>query len=527
MVARVRGVRLRPFELVSAVVVVGIKAIGVVGATLATETSLAPADLWLSVFDCLAIGALTLALAWGLRTFSGRAAAQLRVLREQVGRTDAEVRSNREQESRHEYRHALQLAELRREVAEVRSDTEHLAAEHTRAATAGSGALRVLMVTSNGAGLGHLTRCLALANEFPADWSVDILTLSTAWSSVSPSNARMHYFPSADRLGLSNAVWHRRFARVFGTFVDKTAPDVIFFDGTAVYRGIHEVARQRLIPFIWVVRGGWKPGIENDQTRHPERIADALVLPGDYATGNEPAPVATGLLPVLRTPPLIYAPEVLGGDDARSELGLAAGSRYLLIQLGAGNIDDIGDKLLAAVEAVDRLGVGWKPVVVDSPITSQIQALPAHVARIVAYPLSKYYRAFEFIVAAAGYNTVQEVIRMRVPALLVPNTATLTDDQVRRASLAAASGLVLTVSTADEIGHAVEMMADASQRSILTEALDSFEIQAAGPAVAPWVYDVIAHASLSSRVQSAPSQIADLDEPTEATGIAHPNRSDN
>lgn len=520
------GFHLRPFELVSSAVVVAIKALGLLGATLAAETPLAPAELWMPAFDCLAAGALTFALAWGLRTYSGRASAQLRALREQAASTEAEVRLSREKGSRHEYRHALQLAELRREVAEVRSDTEYVAASHARTATASGGALRVLMVTSNGAGLGHLTRCLALANAFPADWSVDILTLSTGWSSVSASNARMHYFPSADRLGLSHAVWHRRFARVFATFVDELAPDVIFFDGTAVYRGIHEAARQRLIPFIWIVRGGWKPGVENDQTKHPERIADALLLPGDYAIGEELAPVATELLPVLRTPPLVYAPQVLGRQAARSALGLAEGPRYVLIQLGAGNIDDIGEKLMAAVEAVDRLGGGWTPVVVDSPITSQLQALPAHVARIVAYPLSKYYQAFEFVVAAAGYNTVQEVIRMRVPALLVPNAETLTDDQVRRASLAAASGLVLTVSNADEISDAVQQMADDRQRSSLADALEGIDIQGARPAVVPWVYDVIAHAGLSSRVQSAPTQSAAHSEPINAADPAYPNRSD-
>jgi predicted glycosyltransferase len=45
-------------------------------------------------------------------------------------------------------------------------------------------------------------------------------------------------------------------------------------------------------------------------------------------------------------------------------------------------------------------------------------------------------RAFDFCVAAAGYNTCCEVIQSRVPTLFVPNTE-VNDDQTARAQLVA------------------------------------------------------------------------------------------
>lgn len=496
-------IRLRPFEIIAAVVVTALKATGIVLVLLLGDDAVPDAVLWWMIADAAALGVLTFVLALAMRLFASRLQTQIAKSSRELRTVGAGVQSSREKQARHEYRHALQLSELRREVAEVRSDTEYIASGRRGSERAGHGPLRVLMVTSNGAGLGHLTRCLALASEFPGDWDVDILTLSTGWRKVSPGRARLHYFPSREHLGLPQHEWHRRFARAFAQKLEDSTPDVIFFDGTAVYRAIHEAARQRLIPFIWIVRGGWKPGIENEQTKQPERIADGLLLPGDYAIGPETAPVATDVLPTLRTPPLVYLPHLLSGAEARRELALPEGKRYVLIQLGAGNVDDIGEKLSTAVAAVDALGPNWQPVVVDSPISTSATELPQRVARISAYPLSKFYRAFEFVVVAAGYNTVQEVIALGVPALMVPNLETLTDDQRRRAETAADRGLAFVAATVDEIGPGVAKLADPVQRSRVARVLAEVAVEPGAAGVADWVEGIVADARLVNHVRAA------------------------
>jgi predicted glycosyltransferase len=60
-------------------------------------------------------------------------------------------------------------------------------------------------------------------------------------------------------------------------------------------------------------------------------------------------------------------------------------------------------------------------------------------------PLSLYYRAFDFSISAAGYNSFHEVISFGLPTLFVPNRAPLMDDQAARASFA------------QDIGAAVEL----------------------------------------------------------------------
>ncbi len=60
------------------------------------------------------------------------------------------------------------------------------------------------------------------------------------------------------------------------------------------------------------------------------------------------------------------------------------------------------------------------------------------------YPMSRYLRAFDATVSAAGYNAYHELIRFGVPSLFVPMRRQ-TDDQEARARFAEASGVGLGV----------------------------------------------------------------------------------
>lgn len=500
-----RSVPLRPtwYELAAGVAVASVKA-GTIAAGVATGLLSLPHVVWWGLGDALATGLAVSCVLFVVRLHAYRVQGRISrlsaaassgfdvsrsALEDTRSRVTDEVRSAREKQSKHEFRHALQLQEMRRELAEIRSDTEFLA---TRGKRDGGGvARRVLMVTSNGAGLGHLTRCLALAQLLPADWRVDILTLSTGWRRVDSGRSTMHYFPSHDALGISQHEWNRRFGRAYSRLLDDLRPDVVAFDGTYIYRPIAEGTRHHAIPLVWIVRGCWKPGRETVQTAAPELYADALLLPEDIALAADDFPVATDRIPVLRTPPLLLRIEPLRPDEARRALRLAETNKHVLVQLGAGNVDDIREKLHIAVSAVRSLGEDWVPVIVDSPISRQAASLPGDVIRIAAYPLAQYYRAFEFVVLAAGYNSVQEALALRVPAVLVPNHATLTDDQARRASEAARRGMALEATDNSQLADAIQRLGDRGQRTAIVEALATLNATPVPPPLTGWLNHVL------------------------------------
>ena len=271
---RGRGFGPRRLELLVGFGAFAVKALGLGAWWLLTGPNPEPAVLTWLVSDSVATGVLGFGVVWATRIYSSRAHRDSRVKAQEVQRRVGEVAGavnsvsdavnkvagtlaveNASRRSDQDWLRA-QLYEIRADAADVRSDTEFLASRGLPRSIPGS-ARRVLMVTSNGAGLGHLTRCLALAREFPDEWSVDILTLSTGWRKVMNEGVNLRYFPSKERLGLSHRGWHRRFVRALSTVVDEVNPDVIFFDGVALYRAIYEVPRQRLVPLVWIVRGGW------------------------------------------------------------------------------------------------------------------------------------------------------------------------------------------------------------------------------------------------------------------------------
>nr|WP_246849224.1 glycosyltransferase [Rubellimicrobium arenae] len=52
------------------------------------------------------------------------------------------------------------------------------------------------------------------------------------------------------------------------------------------------------------------------------------------------------------------------------------------------------------------------------------------------FPLAQYYNAFDFSIAAAGYNTFVDVISFGLPTIFVPNRHPSLDDQSGRARFA-------------------------------------------------------------------------------------------
>jgi UDP-N-acetylglucosamine:LPS N-acetylglucosamine transferase len=75
------------------------------------------------------------------------------------------------------------------------------------------------------------------------------------------------------------------------------------------------------------------------------------------------------------------------------------------------------------------------------PIAEAPLALPDGVRAISEFPLSRYARAFDLAISAAGYNSFHELLLAGVPAIFVPNEHPQQDDQLARARFAEHQGL--------------------------------------------------------------------------------------
>ena len=298
---------------------------------------------------------------------------------------------------------------------------------------------RVVLMSSNGTGMGHLTRLLAYARSLD-DVDVRFLSLSTAVPLVARLGHRYEYLPSREGTGMRAATWRRLFLDRLVEYLRRTRPDVVVFDGTHPYAGIDR-AREALpeVRWVWSRRSMWRPRRNVDQVAK-ESWFDLVLEPGDLAAASDVG--ATVGRPAHRVGPvtLIDPADLQDRATARRELGLPGDGRLALVSLGAGNINDTSGDLGAVVAALSSLGVG--ACVIQAEIAEQAgHGLAVH--HVQDFPVSRRFAAFDIAVSAAGYNSFHENLRLGLPTLFVPNVHTNLDDQERRVEHAVRSGWAL------------------------------------------------------------------------------------
>src|SRR5688572_7614181 len=123
---------------------------------------------------------------------------------------------------------------------------------------------RVLFVTSNGTGLGHLTRGMAIARRFGAELEPSFLTLSAAAPVVERTGFHVEYFPSHTAAAAeAPRRWDRRLRSRLELLLDELDPDVLVFDGAHPYDALVAVLRAHRESgprTIWCRRAMWREG---------------------------------------------------------------------------------------------------------------------------------------------------------------------------------------------------------------------------------------------------------------------------
>jgi hypothetical protein len=335
----------------------------------------------------------------------------------------------------------------------------------------------VILMTSNGAGMGHLARQAAVAAAAGSTFEPLMLSMSTALPTVMAGSPAMRseYCPGPAMQWMPTRKWHGYLERRLVALVREVGATTLVFDGTSPYPGL--LAARRALPglhLVWSRRGMWR----SDASRAPLRATryfDLVIEPGDLAAAADRGPTAgLGDASVVGPVTLLESEPALDRHAARTKLGLDPDRPSLLVALGAGNINDP----LAAITATVRAALAspdWQVAVTKAPIS--LTELPDGLRSRVTvldgvYPLVRYLAAFDAAVGAAGYNGVHELLLSGLPTLLVPNTATSTDDQVTRASYVAGRGWALMAEEKDAgaVAAGVKDLLDGGCRSALRAA---------------------------------------------------------
>lgn len=323
-------------------------------------------------------------------------------------------------------------------------------------------AVPFLFVTSNGFGLGHITRCLAIARRLEPG-SAQVLTLSVGYQAVREESVRVRYFPSKDTSGLAPRVWNDLFQDHLEEVMESLGTRVLVFDGPVVYPALMRAARARAVSLVWLRRDLWQEGTDRSQYDHPSDVCDYLLVPGEAASHvTVPSFPRAALVP----PVTIRSDAPLSREEALGVLGLPASGRYYLLQLGSTAVAGVEDLTSEVVAALRRHLPDHKPVILLSAVSRQDEVPGVRTIRGL-YPAADALAAFDLAVVAGGYNTVHELLAARVPALVIPNPASQTDDQALRATLLAEQGLALAATDVAGLRGSLERLADPAVRQRL------------------------------------------------------------
>jgi hypothetical protein len=198
--------------------------------------------------------------------------------------------------------------------------------------------------------------------------------------------------------------------------------------------------------FVWLRRGLWRPDAGKVAIGRSD-LFDMVIEPGEFAAEADRGLTRLQADYVVRVPPVVLLDqdEVLERDAARRELGIAPDAIAGVILLGSQNNFDYGPvRRTIASRLAGRPGV----VLVEAEwLISETAAsvlLPG--ARpLSGYPLARLFRAFDFAVSAAGYNSFHELLALGVPTIFVPNENPSMDEQETRALWAERHGLGVAV----------------------------------------------------------------------------------
>ena len=330
----------------------------------------------------------------------------------------------------------------------------------------------IILATSNGIGMGHLTRATAVAEELKKVARPILVSVAGGIAEIpSISGIPCEYIPGKTRRWMPAHRWDRYFRDRLIAIADETGASVISFDGVVPYPGFIATKLKRPdLTIVWVRRGLWQKNLLRFALPFQSRLVDLIIEPGDIARSYDHGPTSARNDATLTSPVSLYSKATaLSREDARKVLGLDTNRPAVLVQLGTGD-SDMNEKMHAALTGL----IGWdglQVVLTKNPVDADGDSLIPEGLDIKVqryFPLAHVLAAFDGAIAATGYNSVHELLPAQIPTVLVSNIRG-TDDQDARAKWCHDHGYALRADHANlvDITKTVAKLSDATVRESL------------------------------------------------------------
>jgi glycosyltransferase involved in cell wall biosynthesis len=323
-----------------------------------------------------------------------------------------------------------------------------LPAGQSRSQRSMTGRRRVLFVATNGIGLGHITRLMAIAERMSPDIEPFFLTLSAGSSIVEARGHPVDYIPSASKIGVTDNSWNEVFAQELLAAVEAFAVNSVVFDSNHPFPGLLKVLGARPdLNWIWIRRGMWASNHGLDPSM--QHRFDMVIEPGEFASDEDHGITAQLRAGVIGVPPILLLDkgDRLSRQEAASALGVDPAGRIAVVQLGSERNFDVSR--LRPVVMTELITRGVQVVDAVNPLAPKREDHAGETVQKAIYPIARYFNAVDLMITNAGYNSFHECVYGGIPAIFVPNEAPEMDEQTIRAAYAQSSGLGLRLRSVD------------------------------------------------------------------------------
>lgn len=334
---------------------------------------------------------------------------------------------------------------------------------------------RVLMLSPNGIGMGHLTRQLAIARQMPKAIDPIFVSMSQAVSVTESYGFHYEYMPGPHAVGVEEDRWVPDFCQRLVDAVGFYDARALVFDGNFPYYAL-EMARDVIAerPMIWLRRGLWRKDAGRPALKRGA-IFDLVIEPDDFARTMDIGPTSTAkdserVAPIILMPPA----QLLERKQAREMLGLPDDATAILIQLGSGNnfaMDEVNKTILDYCSRHSDLHARCVRWLISANKDNPCAGYSDRFRQLRGFPLSRFLNAFDFAISAAGYNSFHELLSARLPTIFVPNENPIMDEQEARALYAERLGAAFYAPAHDptRMVWALSQLSDAGQREHMRE----------------------------------------------------------
>ena len=252
----------------------------------------------------------------------------------------------------------------------------------------------------------------------------------------------VEYFPSHSAAAAeSPRRWDRRLRARLELLIGELEPDLLVFDGAHPYDALVAVLRAHRggsMRTVWCRRPMWREG-GGAEAIYWSGEFDAVLEPGELAESEDRGLTVARRDEAERVAPIVFLDpgELLSREEACAELGLDPERPHALVALGQGpELDRAVARCLEFLAEHPELQVA----ALESSLSPELRVPGEVVLLRGTYPMSRFYRAFDLAVAAAGYNAFHELLAHGVPSLFVPMPRQI-DDQAARARWAQEEGV--------------------------------------------------------------------------------------